>query len=90
MAVKSKKERKNILWRLIVFIISGIVLDIWAYAVAIVLLINWFVVIFSGKRNKELGYFCSLWAMEITRFVKYLSFETNEKPFPFKEKRIEN
>jgi len=82
---KKNKRAENILWRLLVFIISGIVLDIWGYVVFIMLLVNWFVVIFSKKRNTDIGIFCNYWAAEIKRFVRYLSFETEEKPFPFNE-----
>ena len=88
MANKSKRTKKqtnDILWRLLVFIISGIVLDIWGWVVFIFLLVNWFIVIFSGKRNNDIGMFSNYWAAEVQRFVKYLSFETNEKPFPFNE-----
>ena len=88
MVKRSKKQRDNIIWRILVFIISGIVLDIWAYATGIILLINWFIVVFKGKRNEDLGTFGNYFASEVSRFVRYLSFESEEKPFPFNEIKV--
>lgn len=88
MAEKEKGDREiseKILWRLLVFFISGIVLYVWTYATLIILIVNWFIVLFSGKKNNDLGIFVNYYALEITRFVKYTSFQTNEKPFPFTE-----
>lgn len=78
-----KSERKEGWFRIIVAIISGIVLEVWGYLTGVLALINWFITIFSGKRNKELAMFCEYWNTEIYRFSRYLTFVTNERPFPF-------
>jgi len=79
----TKSERKEALMRILVLLITGIVLYLWGYLVLILTIINWFIVIFSGKRNKDIANFSAIWASEIYRFVSYLTFETNERPFPF-------
>ena len=81
--IKMKGERKEAWFRIIVAVVTGIILGIWKALIFIIAVINWFVVVFSGKRNKGLAEFCEYWNTELYRFVKYLTFVTNERPFPF-------
>jgi hypothetical protein len=81
--MSKKTERKEAWFRIIVAIISGIVLYVWGGLIKIIALINWFVVIFSGKRNKEIAEFCEYWNTELYKFVRYLTFVSNKRPFPF-------
>jgi hypothetical protein len=76
-------ERKEGWFRIIVCIISGIILGIWKALVSILSVVNWFIVIFTGKRNKELASFCEYWNTELYKFVRYLTFVSNRRPFPF-------
>ena len=76
-------ERQEAWFRLVVFIVSGIILSIWKYLIYILLIINWFVTIFSGKRHKELATFSEHWNTELYKFMRYLTFVSNKKPFPF-------
>ena len=78
-----KGERKELLWRIFVAIVSGIILGVWRYLVGVLALINFFIVLFSGRRNKEMADFCEYWNSEAYRYTRYLTFETNERPFPF-------
>ncbi len=80
---KKINEKKEAWFRIIVAIISGVVLTVWRYLIVILSVINWFIAIFSGKRNKELALFCEYWNTESYRFRLYLTFMTNERPFPF-------
>jgi len=76
-------ERKEAWFRIIVLIIAGIILGIWRYLIFILIVINWFVTIFSGKRNKELALFCEYWNTEMYKFMRYFTFVSNKRPFPF-------
>ena len=76
-------ERKEAWFRIIVAIVSGIILAIWKYLTFVLAIVNWFIVIFSGKRNKELADFCEYWNTERYKFVRYLTFVSNKRPFPF-------
>ncbi len=76
-------ERKEAWFRIIVLIISGIVLLVWRYLIVVLAVINWFVTIFSGKRSKGLAEFCEYWNTEFYKFLRYLTFVTNKRPFPF-------
>jgi len=76
-------ERKEAWFRIIVAIVSGIILAVWKALISILAIVNWFIVIFSGKRNKELADFCEYWNTEIYKFVRYITFVSNKRPFPF-------
>jgi len=81
--VAKKSERGELLWRILVAIISGVILGVWKMLVVVLSIVNWFVVLFSGKRDRGLAEFCEYWNSEVYRFTRYLTFETNERPFPF-------
>ncbi|MFA5060821.1 MAG: DUF4389 domain-containing protein [Candidatus Pacearchaeota archaeon] len=84
--VKNKKEdleRMEILWRILVLIVTGIILWAWAYLIGILAIVHLFIVLFSGKRSKDLAEFCEYWSSESYRFYRYITFTTNERPFPF-------
>ena len=76
-------ERKEAGFRIIVLIVSGVILGVWKALISILAIVNWFIVIFSGKRNKELADFCEYWNTEIYKFVRYMTFVSNKRPFPF-------
>ncbi len=76
-------ERKEAWFRILVAIVSGIILGIWRILIKILMIINWFITIFTGKRNKELADFCEYWNTEIYKFIRYMTFVSNERPFPF-------
>lgn len=81
--VKKISERKEALFRILVFIITGIILGIWRYLIFVLFIIHWFITIFSGKRNKDLAELSEYWNSELYRYFRYLTFVSNERPFPF-------
>lgn len=85
MPAKRLSERKEAWFRIIVLIVSGVILAIWRYLVSILSIVNWFITVFSGKRNKELAVFCEYWNTEIYKFVRYITFVSNKRPFPFSD-----
>jgi len=78
-------ERRELWWRLLVAIVGGIVLGVWKVLVFLIVLVNVVIVLFKDKRNSDLAEFCEYWNSEAYRFARYLTFETNVKPFPFNE-----
>ncbi|MFA6022761.1 MAG: DUF4389 domain-containing protein [Candidatus Pacearchaeota archaeon] len=80
---KNKSERKEAWFRILVLIITGIILGIWKILIVILGIVNWFIVVFSGKRNKELAEFSEYWNTETYKFIRYLDFVSNVRPFPF-------
>ena len=77
-------ERKEAWMRIVVLIVSGIILKLWGTLISILAVIHWFIVIFSKKRNKDLSEFSETWNTQTYVFLKYITFVTNERPFPFK------
>jgi len=80
---KKMSERKEAWFKILVGIISGAVLYAWAYLIIVLTVINWIVVVFSGKRNKDIADFCEYWNTEAYKFVRYLTSVSNKRPFPF-------
>ena len=70
--------------RIIVAVISGIVLSVWRYFIFILAIINWFYTLFAGKRLKDLAEMSEIWNTQKYTYLRYLTFVTNERPFPFK------
>lgn len=80
---KQMSERKEAWFRIIVCIISGIILSIWKILIYVLGIIHWIIVVFSGKRNKGLADICEYWNTETYKYIRYLTFVSNKRPFPF-------
>jgi len=76
-------ERKEVLMRIFVGIISGIILGVWRYLIFVFVVINWIYTLFAGKRLKELAEMSEVWNTQLYIFSRYLTFVTNSRPFPF-------
>lgn len=78
-------ERTEALMRIVVGIVSGIIIGLWKILVNIISIIHWLYILFAGKRSKTLAEFCNLWATHVYRLIRYMTFATNSRPFPFSE-----
>tara|TARA_Y100000310_G_scaffold140165_1_gene139535 strand:- start:49 stop:321 length:273 start_codon:yes stop_codon:yes gene_type:complete len=76
-------ERKETLMRIVVGIVTGFILGIWKMAVQIVAILNLVIALFTNERNKDLAEFCEIWNTQMYIFLKYMTFVTNTRPFPF-------
>ena len=76
-------ERKEAWMRIIVVIISGIIIGLWKLLVEAISIFHWIYVIFKGKRSKGIAEFCNLWVAQAYLFLRYATFTTNSRPFPF-------
>lgn len=68
-----------------VLVISGAILELWSSLVQVIALIQWIAVIIAGKRVRELAEFAQLYNCQKYAFLKYVTFATNKRPFPFSE-----
>lgn len=82
MAAK-KGERKEAWFRILVLIITGIILGVWKIFICVIGIINWIVVVFTGKRNRDLASLSEYWNTETYKYIRYLTFVSNTRPFPF-------
>ena len=78
-----KKERKEAWMRIVVLIVSGIVLGVWAYFIIVLAIINFFYAVFKAKRMKSLAEMSEIWNTQRYVFNRYMTFESNFRPFPF-------
>jgi len=78
-----KSERKEAWFRIIAIIVTGIILGLWKGLIQILVVVHWLVVIFSGKRNKDLANFSEYFNTELYKFMRYITFVSNKRPFPF-------
>ncbi len=76
-------ERAEAWMRIIVGIVTGIILGLWKILVQILGVVHWIVVVFSGKRRKGIAEFSEIWNSQIYVYLRYMTFVSNKRPFPF-------
>ncbi|HKL23253.1 MAG TPA: DUF4389 domain-containing protein [Candidatus Nanoarchaeia archaeon] len=80
------KQSKNFLeiWmRIPICIVSGIILYVWGYLIYLFAIINFVYGIFTGKRLQEIAELSEVWNTQMYSFLRYNTFVTNQRPFPF-------
>ena len=82
---KLKKERGNALMRIPIGIVSGIILYAWGYLICVFFIINLIYKIITGNRLKELASMSETWNTQNYYFIRYMTFCSEERPFPFEE-----
>lgn len=82
---KKEVERKEALIRIVIGFIGGMILYVWGVLVFVLFVVNWVIVLFSGKRDRGIADFSEYWNSEFYRLLRYITFETNERPFPFSD-----
>jgi len=81
--VKQKTERKEAWMRIIVGIVSGIVLYVWFWFIAVLFVINLVCAIFGGKKIKQLAELSEVWNTQVYIYFSYMTFVSNQRPLPF-------
>jgi hypothetical protein len=76
-------ERLEILMRIPVAIVSGIIMCVWNVFVRLLVLIQIILVLVTGKRNEAVAELCQYWNSYLYRFARYMTFASNQRPFPF-------
>tara|TARA_Y100000310_G_scaffold103202_1_gene101451 strand:- start:2716 stop:2991 length:276 start_codon:yes stop_codon:yes gene_type:complete len=77
-------ERTEILMRIVVAIVSGIVLGVWKWFIFVIGVVNWIYTLFAGRRMKELANLSEVWNTQIYIFLRYMTLVSNKRPFPFR------
>lgn len=78
-----KRSKSEVWMRIPVGIISGVIIWVWAYLIALFFVINFFYGIFTGKKINDLAQMTESWNTQKYSFIKYMGFITNKRPFPF-------
>lgn len=71
--------------RIFFTILFGIIGWVTVWVFACVILVQFGFLLITGKVNKNLKAFNKEIGLYLTDMIKYLSFQTNEKPFPFRD-----
>ncbi|MCK9568338.1 DUF4389 domain-containing protein [Candidatus Pacearchaeota archaeon] len=75
---------KRELWmRIPVFILSGMILHVWGFFVLIFSLVQLVLLLVESKKEREFTHISSMFSNQIYIFFKYITFLSNERPFPF-------
>jgi hypothetical protein len=80
-----KTEQIEALLRIPIVIIGWIIMDLWAVLICVVGVIHLFYAIFTGKRHKGMAVFANFFVTYMYNFVRYASFTTNLRPFPWND-----
>jgi hypothetical protein len=80
---KQEKERSEALMRILIGIVSGIIFYIWAYVILLFIIVNLIYTLIKGQRSKEISELCEIFNTQIYVFWRYITFVSNERPFPF-------
>ncbi len=78
-------ERSEALMRIVVGIVTGIILGVWKGLIQLVALFHFFYALFTNKRSKVLADFAEYWNIQIYKYIRYMTFVSNHRPFPFSE-----
>jgi len=76
-------ERIEALMRIFVGIVSGIILGVWRILIKVLAIINWIIALITGERNKGIAELCEIWNTQAYVFLRYMTFVSNKRPFPF-------
>ena len=76
-------ERIEALLRIVIGLVSGFVLGVWKILIIVIGIINWIIVIISGKRNRRLAEISEIWNTQKYLYLRYMIFVSNKRPFPF-------
>jgi hypothetical protein len=77
-------ERKEGLLRILIAFVSGLIFYFWGWLILILTIINLVYVLISKTKIKEFNAFCDEFSKELNVFVKYITFISDDRPFPFK------
>jgi len=76
-------NKKNIWMRIPVFLLSGMILHVWGFFVLIFSIVQFVLILTERKTEKEFLNISSMFCSQIYCFFKYITFLSEEKPFPW-------
>ena len=76
-------NREEILMRVVVAIVSGIILGVWRYFVFVICVVNWIYTLFTNRKIKEIAELSEIWNTQVYTFLRYMTLVSNKRPFPF-------
>jgi len=77
------KSKRNIWMRIPVFFLSGIILYVWGFFILIFSLVQLVWLLINNKKEKVFLNISSMFSSQVYNFFRYVSFLSEEMPFPF-------
>lgn len=84
---KKEMERSEALMRIVVGLVGGIIFYVWTYVIGIFVLVNLVYTLIKGEKSKDLAKLCETYNTQIYYYFRYMTFVSNERPFPFESLR---
>ncbi len=84
------KNREDALMRIVVAIVSGIIFYFWMYAIFAFFIANLIYTLINGEKSLEISNLCVTFNKKIFDFWNYITFNSDEKPFPFENLNKKN
>jgi len=82
---KVNPEKREAWMRIPIFIVSGFILHIWGFFIFIFALVQFILILANDKKEKELLRMCNVYLIQLYIFMKYITFLSDKRPFPFGE-----
>ncbi len=82
---KQKSERREAWMRIPIAIVSGFILEVWGFFIFCFAIAQLVIILVEGKKNKDLLKMSQVYLIQLYTFVKYITFISNERPFPFED-----
>ena len=76
-------KEKNIFLKFLILIFSGVIFFIIFYIIFLLIIFNFILILLTKKPSSKIQKFIKEWINEFNRYIDYLVFYTEEKPFPF-------
>jgi hypothetical protein len=77
---EEKASRIELLVRILYWILIGIVMTVYGFLSGICLIIQWFVILILGRRNRALGEFIQGYVEYYVHVLNYVYFFTDKRP----------
>ena len=77
------KSKRNIWMRIPIFIVSGVILYVWMFFTLIFSIVQLVLMLTENKKEKEFLNINSMFSGQVYTYFKYISFLSEEKPFPW-------
>ncbi|MCX6746703.1 MAG: DUF4389 domain-containing protein [Candidatus Pacearchaeota archaeon] len=76
-------NKKEIWMRIPIFIVSGVILKVWGFFILIFALVQFILIFLEKKKEEEFSRMFNLFGEQLYCFIRYITFISEEKPFPF-------
>ena len=83
LSVKENLKKRSTWLRLFFMLVVVLLYSVSRIVVSVVVLLQFFWVLFSGETKKQLEIFGLSLATYTYQIIRYLTFNTEERPFPF-------